>query len=388
MKIYKQNTQRTKINFMNQLVLPNRITIFLIFCKMLICTSFLHPSLRHQRSPVLRTTATLLHSTNTPESTPIYPSKEIPYPKSLSPSSALEFLKCPQSYLFQYLYNIKQPTNAALAKGSLCHSALEQLYDLKQRERTLETLENLFRRQWCVDKRDKYKDLFVVEGGDWDTNAEKEFGEQALELLGNYYRMEDPREVNRPNPVHKERWVRANLSLDPSKGITAPELSTSDNKDTFLVRGIIDRVDLIRDPIDGNIVLKIIDYKTSKPPNFKYSPSVNARILQEQFWQLKVYALLLREQYAHVEGYSVPFRSLRLMFLGGTPRALDFDLGSTQEERDLALHDIHVELANVWKEIFALVDMQDPTVFKHCDRPFCWCHRQRPRFVTGSLWEK
>mmetsp|Transcript_53212 Transcript_53212/g.64108 ORF Transcript_53212/g.64108 Transcript_53212/m.64108 type:complete len:217 (+) Transcript_53212:3-653(+) len=71
--------------------------------------------------------------------------QEIPRPKSLSPSSAKEFLSCPQSYLFQYLYKIKQPTNTALAKGSMCHSALEKLFDLNPSQRTLENLENLFR---------------------------------------------------------------------------------------------------------------------------------------------------------------------------------------------------------------------------------------------------
>ena len=40
----------------------------------------------------------------------------IPHPKHLSPSSAMAFKECPQSFLFQYLYKIKQPTNHVLLK--------------------------------------------------------------------------------------------------------------------------------------------------------------------------------------------------------------------------------------------------------------------------------
>jgi hypothetical protein len=46
---------------------------------------------------------------------------KIPSPVSLSPSSAAEFKACPQSFLFQYIYGIKLPTNPTLAKGTLCH---------------------------------------------------------------------------------------------------------------------------------------------------------------------------------------------------------------------------------------------------------------------------
>ena len=415
--------------------------LLLSFCiQMIMVTSFfVFPTVRHYGHNHMRfsLSVTRKHSTST-QMTPLYSASEsskynneksmkkafldpdviihpesygsIPYPKSLSPSSAMEFMKCPQSYLIQYLYGIRQPTNAALAKGSLCHSALEQLYDLKQHGRTIDNLQDLFRREWLKDKKTIYKDLFLINDDDdddddnyrWDVDAEKEFGEQALGLLANYYRMEDPTKVSRPNPVHRERWVRAELSVDPIQGVTSPSSSPSSNNhqteqkapqnntnnNKFLMRGIIDRVDLTRDPIDKSIVLKIIDYKTGKPPNFKYNASTNARILQETFWQLKVYALLLREQYAHVEGFSVPLRSLRLMFLGGDhPKQMDFDLGSTQEERDLALYDVHVQLAGVWKDIIELVDNQDPKGFKHCNRSFCWCHRVRPRFAPGALWD-
>jgi len=69
----------------------------------------------------------------------------IPFPKHLSPSSAMAFKECPQSFLFQYLYNIKQPTNHVLAKGSMCHSALEHIFDLDPKDRTIDNLHNMLR---------------------------------------------------------------------------------------------------------------------------------------------------------------------------------------------------------------------------------------------------
>jgi len=52
--------------------------------------------------------------------------------------------------------------------------------------------------------------------------------------------------------------------------------------------GVVDRVD----DVGGELV--VIDYKSGKGPTLKYSESVNERIMNDKFFQLKVYALLLR----------------------------------------------------------------------------------------------
>jgi hypothetical protein len=109
--------------------------------------------------------------------------------KSLSPPAAAEFKPCPpQSYLlFQYLYGIRQPTNLALAKGSLCHGALEELFALLlPGERTLETLKNLFQRHWSKETMsEQYEDLFDHEDEIRgrlirNTEAERKWGNEAL----------------------------------------------------------------------------------------------------------------------------------------------------------------------------------------------------------------
>ena len=146
-------------------------------------------------------------------------------PKALSPSSIMEFKKCPQSFLFQYLYNIKQPKSLALAKGSMCHDALDKLFDLDQKDRTLENLQNLLRVSWSDNRlTDTYRDLFETNAENGaavrDIDAEREWGQSALQLLENYYQLEDPRDISRPNPLKREVWLNADLTIDPRKGVT------------------------------------------------------------------------------------------------------------------------------------------------------------------------
>jgi hypothetical protein len=325
----------------------------------------------------------------------------IPYPKSLSPSAVMEFKKCPQSYLFQYLYGLRQPTNTALALGSMCHEALEKVFDLESEDRTLEHLQNLFRATWANARLDeKYRHLFGTGPENlkhWNAASEREWGQAGLKLLENYHHLEDPRLVERPNPVQREIWLRADLSVDPSRGIAAgnakrEEEHAASSMDTFHVRGIVDRLDMVRVNDDsGDVALRIVDYKTGKAPNFKYSPAMNEKIASEAFYQLKIYALLLREK-GEQQQYSngLELRMLRLLFLTsetGEGQFLDMDLGSSQKERDAVLQEIHVDLSNVWTRINELVSTGDPKAFVGCDRSFCYCHKCRIQFLPGKVWE-
>jgi len=355
-------------------------------------------------------------------------------PSALSPSAAAEFRACPQSYLFQYLYGIRQPTTLPLARGRLCHSALEQLFDLKPHERTLEHLNNLFRKNWSEERlKDDYKNLFDVdvavseESGHSsstasefirDLNKEREWGQEALGLLDNYYELEDPRLVPRTNPIEREMWVQTKLNMDASKGVTGTNSNSSNSNNIdeakFLIRGIVDRLDFVGIPntprsafVDENInnersgCIRIVDYKTGKAPDFKYSPETNERIANENMWQLKIYALLLREMIAAGKTKSkgrnlknvlgTDIRLMRLMYLTnnrGDAQYLDLDLGETEEDRNAILNQVHVDLIEVWQGIQKLVGEGDPLNFEHCDRKFCCCHKIRPKFECGSVHQQ
>ena len=335
---------------------------------------------------------------------------QIPMPKALSPSAIIEFQKCPQSYLFQYLFGLRQGTNEALARGTFCHTALENIFDLTPEERTLENLQNLFRKAWSEERlSDNYRGLFEASNNQEatttrDLGAEIIWGKSALTLLDNYYQLEDPRSVPAPNPLVREIWVSSEL--------------LSDRGDAFLVRGIVDRVDLMNGPY-----LRIVDYKTGKCPDFKYSPATNERIAHESFFQLKIYALLLREmmkkQQVDEEGNGgvngggeersdsqrrksnglplnlragIHVRNLRLLYLTskdeGPAKYLDCDLGATEEARNAELDRIQADIGRVWSSIQSLVQTNDPRAFVHCDRAFCWCHKVRPKFIPQTVWQR
>jgi RecB family exonuclease len=319
---------------------------------------------------------------------------KLPMPKALSPSAVMEFKKCPQSFLFQYLYKLRQPTSLALAKGSMCHEALEKVFELEPKDRSLENLQNLLRVSWGQKRlSDTYRFLFEDETtGDRNVPAEREWGQSALQLLDNYYRVEDPKQITRPNPMKREVWLNAHLTLDPSLGTTGTSSSSPSQKpETFHVRGIVDRLDMVR-TASRQTALKIVDYKTGKAPNLKYSRPVNERIAEENFYQLKIYALLLREKGAgkNQPPEGMDLRYLQLLYLtseAGPAKPWDYDLGETQEERDEVLQDVHQDLSNVWTSIGELVAQQDPKAFVGCDRSFCYCHKCRERFVPGTLWE-
>jgi hypothetical protein len=335
----------------------------------------------------------------------------LPYPAALSPSSVLEFQKCPQSFLFQYIYKLKQPTSTALAKGSMCHSALEEVFDLLPEQRTLENLQNLFRKNWSQNRLSKeYGALFdtiddsssssdegVQATTSRDLEAEGAWGRTGLQLLENYCRVEDPRTVTRPNPMQREIWVKANLAVDSTTGATgytnanAEDSAASDAMSpSFLVRGIVDRLDLVQ-ASDKSVALRVVDYKTGKAPNLKYSAAMNKKIADEAFFQLKIYALLIREKgAASAIDSTMDLRWLRLFYLtseSGQAAFMDMDLGDTPQSRDRLLQEVHAELSNVWMKIIELVSMQDATKFVGCNRSFCYCHKRRPSFVPGTVWE-
>jgi hypothetical protein len=271
----------------------------------------------------------------------------------------------------------------------MCHAALEQVFDLEPQDRTLENLQNLYRSHWSEQKKKPaYNQLFCEipdDDSSWNVQEEREWGLAGLKLLENYAQLEDPRLVNRPNPVQREVWVRANLPvLEGTVG--------SDQKSTFLVRGIVDRLDMVKHPDDGSVVMRLVDYKSGKAPHFKYSAEMNSKIAEESFFQLKIYALLLQRASKSPLKNNLDLRVLRLLHLtsageDGAAQYLDYDLGATAEERNELLEEVELSLRTTWSDICSLVSKQDPMLFSGCDRSFCWCHKCRPQFVTGSIWE-
>ena len=218
--------------------------------------------------------------------------------KNLSPSRASQFKTCPKQFKFSNVDKIKEPTNLVQAKGTTVHQALEDLYDLPNDQRTPEVLYDLFRKAWSnVRGNDEHVNLFD------SIEDERELGQEGLNLLHNYLKLEDPQKLE---PLEQERWVRGSI-------------------EDLNLRGILDRMD---EDKDGNLI--IVDYKSGKAPMAKYK--------EPSFFALKLYALLIRDE------IGVTPKELKLIYLkNSTIHTLKID--------DTMLYEAKVEILSIWQDI-------------------------------------
>jgi RecB family exonuclease len=204
--------------------------------------------------------------------------------------------------------------------------------------------------------------------------------------------------------VQREVWVSAKVSTALSVQDPFATLETdSSYPDTVLVRGIIDRLDMTQ--INGEVCLRLIDYKTGKAPAQHYSPPTNARIREEAFSALYLYALLLRESHrakrkeaeektngstTTTNNNYLPVRFVQLFYLNdayGRAVRWEEDIGATEDQRDAKLWEEQQHVARVYRNMWELVQQQDPKAWSGCNRSFCYCHKCRGRFVPDTVWE-
>lgn len=188
----------------------------------------------------------------------------------LSPSRASDFKVCPQLFKYRAIDRLPEPTTIYQARGTTAHLALQRLFDLPAPQRTPEALFGLFRRAWVEVRDDEYPELFG------SVEEERAWGLESLELLANYFLVEDPR------------------SFDPLER----ELDMTEDLESVAMRGILDRIE---ENENGDLV--IVDYKTGKAPPERYALSA--------FFALKIYALLIRKKMGRTPV------ELRLLYLNG-----------------------------------------------------------------------
>jgi putative RecB family exonuclease len=231
-----------------------------------------------------------------------------------------------------------------LATGNLVHETLANIFELPEKQRRLDHAQHLFRELWRKQRRSRrYGHLFGLsrpdDGSDdgdepreyADVERERAWGLRAFETLRSYFELEDPSVIS---PVACEERVAVSLS------------SGTDSDSAIPLTGVMDRLDMA-----GSGGLVVIDYKTGRSPGARW------RDTPDLFFQLEMYALLLREA-------GRPVDTLRLLYLGdgkALEKPVDVEtLAAT--EATLRAH---------WSELLTACrdDTFEPTTSPYCD--FC-----------------
>jgi len=239
---------------------------------------------------------------------------ESPVLRHLSPSRAGDFKVCPQLFKFRAIDRIETPPTVYQARGTTAHLALQRLFDLPAAQRTPEHLYDLFREAWIELKPVEFADLFE------SVDDERTWGIDSLEILANYFGIEDPSNVE---PLDRE--------LDMTEAVGQ-----------MTIRGILDRID------DEPRGLVITDYKTGKAPPERFAIPA--------FFALKIYALLIR-----IGSGRTPV-ALRLMYLNG-PTVYEIPVNDAQ------LDAMERQLEALWSTIERAIeqDRWPPRTSALCD---------------------
>ena len=267
----------------------------------------------------------------------------------LSPSAVSSFRQCQLLFRLRHIERLPEPATPNLAAGNLVHETLYTLFQLPPEERKLDRAQNLFRELWRKQRRGmRYGPLFglspAVSGvpealrNHADVDRERAWGLKAFETIRSYFQIEDPSLLT---PLGCEQRVAAEISAASAADAAIP------------ITGTIDRLDA--GGSEGGLV--VIDYKTGRSPP--------ARFREGAFFQLEIYALLLRET-GKWDPSSGP-ATLRLIFLGD---------GETLERRveEADLQTTATALRGVWEDMLQCFRSE---VFEPTEGPLCnWCaHR-------------
>ena len=253
---------------------------------------------------------------------------------ALSPSRAADFKQCPLLYRFRAIDRLPEPSSTAQVRGSVVHSALEQLYALPAAERVPDTAMTLVQPAW---ERVVAAQPELAE--DFEPGLRAALLDEARALLSGYYRLEDP---TRFDPQSCEQRVEVEL------------------EDGTLLRGFVDRID-----VAPTGELRVVDYKTGKAP-----PEARALAEFKAMFQMKFYAVaLLRSRGV------LPAR-LRLLYLADG-QVLDY----TPDLDELVRFE--KTLMAIWRAIQSAGATGDfrPSPSRMCD----WCaHHSRCPVFGGT----
>jgi DNA helicase-2/ATP-dependent DNA helicase PcrA len=172
-----------------------------------------------------------------------------PEPLKLSASAVENYRKCPQQYLFSYLWSLKEGPRAALSFGSVIHTTIKRFVDQLKKGVKLpfDEVQRIYETEWSS-------------AGYEDDYQEEEYKKDGLEQLRVFHAgmIQAPPEI-----LEQEKAFELPLEND------------------VILTGRLDQVNSL-----GGFNVEIVDYKTGKPRK-----DADAR----KALQLSIYALAARE---------------------------------------------------------------------------------------------
>jgi ATP-dependent DNA helicase UvrD/PcrA len=182
----------------------------------------------------------------------------VPEPLQLSPSAVENYRKCPQQYLFGYLWSLKEGPKATLTFGSVMHGTIKRfLGELRKRNHLpFEEVQRLFELEWRS-------------AGFEDEYQEAEYKKDGIEQLRAFYAA-----IRKAPPQILEQEKSFELPLENNVTITG-------RMDQVNSLGRVDR-----SAVTKTNEVEIVDYKTGKPKK-----DADAR----KDLQLSLYALAAKE---------------------------------------------------------------------------------------------
>jgi putative RecB family exonuclease len=255
-------------------------------------------------------------------------------PSTLTPSKISSFTSCPLSFRFSVIERLPEVTSPQAVKGTLVHRALQLLFserDAGHRHR-LEA-EAALLRAW-----DEMRSSAEVMDLGLQQPEQAAFVRDASALLDRYFELEDPDTVT---PVGLELDLRVEV-------------------DGIVLRGIIDRLDLLADG-----TLAVVDYKTGRAPRAEQSRS--------RLSAVQLYAFLCEQVIGQRPSV------VRLMYLRDR-------VVVSAEATEQSLRGVHQRAKAVWGAIERACERSD---FRPSPSALCkWCSFQAYCPVYGGNPER